>query len=129
MNLYFVSDVAYMRFMKGNKVVRAVRVYPNGIVTAIYPHSDKRLVDVEMFSDPDTNTTPTGIKRVKLKDSILLDLIDGRDIKNILKKHTPTGSGFDDTEDNRYSYYFAARGSKFNYLRAPTFHILNDLPE
>ena len=117
MYLYTGSDaLCYIRFMRGDSVVRVAVMNPaEGRYRAFYPSEDKTLVNAEAFSDVDANTVPRPIRRDTIKDSLLLDLVDGKKVGNITSAYEP---GYDDT------FYFSPRGSEVDIVHAKLFRIV-----
>ncbi len=129
---YWSNDVVYMRWMSEGKVIRVAKVVA-GECCAFYPAADTQHYSFEFVVD-DTSTKPSKLFLIRkdLEDEVLLDLVSGRDTRDILRKFQPSPLGEERDGDPRFSYYYAKAGSEesgIDYHQHGTFHIAPDFEE
>ena len=131
---YWANDIIYMRWMKEGRVVRVARFGGDGCV-ALYPTQDRERFSLEAFREVDEpGMKVEGIERSEVRlndkvDEVWLRLLDGEETRRILTDYQPSpiGEGDENLGDNRFSYYFAKRGterSDLDYFRHRGFHIV-----
>jgi|GEM_PF-5657417 len=134
---YWPGDVIYMRWIEpgeSRKVVRVARTEGGGVI-ALYPTNNRERFNFEACQAvDDPGMRFDGLERDEVRsngkaDEIWLRLLDGEDIRSILRDYQPSplGEGEENMGDNRFTYYFARRdseGSGIDYHRHGMFHIV-----
>lgn len=132
-NHHWPNDIVYMRWMELGRVKRVARVGDGGCL-AIYPTQNKDKFSLEAVG-PDADSPGVsfnGLTRNEVNDEVWLRLLDGEEIRRILKDYQPTPLGEGMDGNNRFSYYLAKIGSGqsgIEYCRHNTFHIVSDMQE
>lgn len=130
-NNYWPSDDIYMRWLKDRKVVRVACV-KRGACLAVYPTDDGDKFRTELIHEVDDPGMHAQLNRGKVKDDVLVRLLDGEEIQAILRGYQPTPIGEERDGSNRFSYFYAKAGSEktgIEYGGHGTFHICDDMLE
>ncbi|MEK6856328.1 MAG: hypothetical protein AABX66_04190 [Nanoarchaeota archaeon] len=129
---WWQGDTIYMRWLKEGKVHRVAKTM-NGGILALYPTPKREEFSFEVAHEVDDPSTKTPrLHREKVKDEVMLRLLDGENVNEILRTYQPTPLGEEQNGDNRFSYYYAKAGSEsydIDYNRYGMFHICDDVKE
>ena len=89
-----IRDIQYIRYWKGERLVRVARLDPvRGIVGALYPSNDKNVFLGETIFGVDKASPKKEVKLENITDGIWSSLLIGMNPKEILKKYKPEMCG------------------------------------
>lgn len=90
----YEREIVYIRFLKNRKIERVARCdTTEGIAYRLMHSDDPKSFLTEAFAHVDDNSKIGQIERRRIKDKVWLRLLDGEEIKNILKDYKPTLMG------------------------------------